>query len=38
MEAGLLFLPVTYLIALLFGGAALGFLGSLASLKRFISL
>jgi len=38
MEAGLLFLPVTYLIALLFSGAALGFLGSLASLKRFISL
>jgi cell division transport system permease protein len=38
MEAGLLFLPVTYLVALLFGGAALGFLGSLASLKRFISL
>ena len=38
MEAGLLFLPVTYLVALVFGGAALGFLGSLASLKRFISL
>jgi len=38
MEAGLLFLPVTYLVALIFGGAALGFLGSLASLKRFISL
>jgi cell division transport system permease protein len=38
MEAGLLFLPVTYLVALLFGGAALGFLGSIASLKRFISL
>jgi cell division transport system permease protein len=38
MEAGFLFLPVTYLVALVFGGAALGFLGSLASLKRFISL
>jgi len=38
MEAGLLFLPVTYLVALVLGGAALGFLGSLASLKRFISL
>jgi cell division transport system permease protein len=38
MEAGLLFLPVTYLVALLFGGAVLGFLGSLASLKKFISL
>jgi len=38
MEAGLLFLPATYLVALVFGGAALGFLGSLASLKRFISL
>ena len=38
MEAGLLFLPVSYLVALLFAGAALGFLGSLASLKRFISL
>jgi len=38
MEAGLLFLPVNYLVALLFRGAALGFLGSLASLKRFISL
>ena len=38
MEAGLLFLPLSYLAALLFAGAALGFLGSLASLKRFISL
>jgi cell division transport system permease protein len=38
LEAGLLFLPLSYLAALLFAGAALGFLGSLASLKRFISL
>jgi cell division transport system permease protein len=38
MEAGLLFLPFNYLVALLFAGAVLGFLGSLASLKRFISL
>lgn len=38
MEAGLLFLPLSYLAAILFAGAALGFLGSLASLKRFISL
>ncbi|MHC1696504.1 MAG: permease-like cell division protein FtsX [Geobacteraceae bacterium] len=38
MEAGLLFLPLNYLVALVFAGAALGFLGSLASLKRFISL
>ncbi|MRR55117.1 MAG: ABC transporter permease [Deltaproteobacteria bacterium] len=38
MEAGLLFLPLNYLVALVSAGAALGFLGSLASLKRFISL
>lgn len=38
MEAGLLFLPATHLAALVVGGAALGFIGSLASLKRFISL
>lgn len=38
MLSGLLFLPIEYLAALLAGGAALGFLGSLASLKRFISL
>jgi len=38
MEAGLLFLPLSYLAALLFAGAALGFFGSLASLKRFINL
>ena len=38
MEAGLVFLPLPYLAALLFGGAALGFLGSLASLKRLIAL
>jgi len=38
MVSGLLFLPISYLAALLLGGAALGFIGSLASLKRFISL
>ena len=38
MVSGLLFLPISYLAALLLGGAALGFVGSLASLKRFISL
>ena len=38
MEAGLLFLPLSYLGALVLAGAALGFLGSLTSLKRFISL
>lgn len=38
MGAGLLFLPLSYLVSLVFAGAALGFLGSLASLKRFISL
>lgn len=36
--SGLVFIPFPYLAAILFGGAALGFLGSLASLKRFISL
>lgn len=36
--SGLVFLPLPYLAAILLGGAALGFLGSLASLKRFISL
>lgn len=38
MESGLIFLPLHYLAALLLGGAALGFLGSLASLKKFITL
>ncbi|HOP40297.1 MAG TPA: permease-like cell division protein FtsX [Geobacteraceae bacterium] len=38
MEAGFVFLSVPHLVAVLFGGAALGFIGSLASLKRFISL
>jgi cell division transport system permease protein len=38
VASGLLFLPLPYLAALLLGGGALGFLGSLASLKRFISL
>jgi len=38
MESGLVFLPLSHLAALLFGGAALGFMGSLASLKKFIAL
>jgi cell division transport system permease protein len=38
VNATLFFLPWTYLAALMLGGALLGFLGSLASLKRFISL
>lgn len=38
MAVGFLFLPASHLVALLVGGAALGFVGSLASLKRFISL
>jgi len=36
--SGLVFLPPPYLAILLAGGATLGFLGSLASLKRFISI
>lgn len=34
--AGLSFLPVTHLAAILCGGVLLGFIGSLTSLKRFI--
>ena len=34
--AGLSFLPVSYLAAILCGGVLLGFIGSLTSLKRFI--
>ncbi len=34
--AGLTFLPLSHLAALLFGGVLLGFVGSLASLKKFI--
>lgn len=36
--AGLSFLPVSYLVALFFGGIGVGFLGSLTSLKRFITI
>ena len=36
-DAGLAFLPRGYLAGLLGGGVLLGFLGSLTSLKRFIS-
>lgn len=36
-DAGLSFLPVTYLAGLFLGGVGLGFLGSLTSLKRFIN-
>jgi len=36
LEAGLTFLPATYIAALLIGGVLLGFIGSLASLKKFI--
>lgn len=35
---GLSFLPVSYLVALFFGGIGVGFLGSLTSLKRFITI
>lgn len=38
MESGLVFLPLPHMAALLLGGAALGVLGSLASLKKFIAL
>lgn len=37
-EAGLVFLPAQYLAALIIGGALLGFIGSLLSLKKFISI
>lgn len=37
-SATLMFLPPIYLAALLLGGISLGFVGSLASLKRFINL
>ena len=36
-EAGLSFLPASYIAGILFGGMLLGFLGSLTSLKRFIN-
>ena len=34
--AGLAFLPLSHLLAILLGGVLLGFIGSLTSLKRFI--
>lgn len=37
-EAGLVFLTPLYLTALVIGGAFLGFMGSLLSLKKFISI
>jgi len=36
--AGLSFLPPAHLAAILFGGIALGFIGSLTSLRRFINV
>jgi cell division transport system permease protein len=36
-SSGLQFLPLSYLAVLLFAGVFLGFIGSLASLKRFIT-
>lgn len=36
--AGLSFLPVSHIVGILFGGVMLGFLGSLTSLKRFVSV
>jgi cell division transport system permease protein len=38
LEAGLAFLPLHYCLAILAGGILLGFIGSLTSLKRFISV
>lgn len=35
--AGLVFLPLSYLAAIIVGGALLGFFGSLSALKRFIT-
>jgi cell division transport system permease protein len=38
VKTGMLFLPIEYILYLLLAGALLGFLGSLASLKRFVTL
>jgi cell division transport system permease protein len=35
-DAGLTFLPIPYIVALIFGGVILGFIGSLVSLKKLI--
>ncbi|MDD2852088.1 MAG: permease-like cell division protein FtsX [Desulfuromonadaceae bacterium] len=37
-DSGLSFLPIEYICGLLIAGAALGFIGSLTSLKRFINV
>jgi cell division transport system permease protein len=37
-DAGLIFLPLTYIAALLFAGVMLGFIGSLVSLKKLIAI
>ncbi|NVN99213.1 MAG: ABC transporter permease [Geobacteraceae bacterium] len=37
-EAGLTFLPLPYMVALVIGGVALGFIGSLVSLKKLITI
>jgi cell division transport system permease protein len=37
VDAGLSFLPASYLVGLFFGGVGFGFFGSLTSLKRFIN-
>lgn len=37
-DAGLTFLPPAYIAALLLGGVLLGFIGSIASLKKFITI
>lgn len=36
--AGLSFLPISYLVTIFIGGILLGFIGSLTSLKRFVSV
>jgi cell division transport system permease protein len=38
LETGLAFLPLHYCLAIFMGGILLGFIGSLTSLKRFISV
>jgi len=37
-DAGLTFLPTTYLAGIFFGGIMLGFVGSITSLKRFVNI
>ncbi len=37
-NAGMIFLPIEYIAGLILAGALLGFIGSLTSLKRFISV